>query len=418
MSFLVGDDDDDPTVVEEALAFIDSCGTEVEDSGASSGAKVDTEADDATRNADYQTRDRLLTKPKAKKRRIKTFASSSTRQLQRKKAEMTSLREQALVLQAHLNVLTRAKHSALAIPQDTSNEAQNARNNTTISEWYDRAVRHFVLRQQSENTNKQLKVILANQRQVVESLRGVLQRRSVLDGIDLVFGGSPPIYRPPQPLDNSPGLLKILEKHADNLYVDSKSGLGWNQPCLVSSKMNVNNNTQYGKVIEIETVTPVECSIQQASSILWKDLNTVHDIPDKRYRYLRGSKPNSLEKSFVMTLRGEQSDIEINGSHFSRKFEESQRIVLVKADSIILQTQGLEFRSPSWTVITASEVNPRVASVVRSYLRIYAEVEPNLAGRVEDVERTRDFVLNELSKMMYGCALKTQGELIQQSFIL
>lgn len=119
-----------------------------------------------------------------------------------------------------------------------------------------------------------------------------------------------------------------------------------------------------------------------------------------------------------MKLRGQQSDIEVNGSHFSRKFVEDTRVVIAKADTIILQTQGLEFKSPSWTTITASESDPQHASVVRSYLRIYAEVQTNLDARAEDVESARNFVLNGLAKMMYGCAQKTQSKLIQQTLVI
>ncbi|KAG7392165.1 hypothetical protein PHYPSEUDO_001888 [Phytophthora pseudosyringae] len=179
----------------------------------------------------------------------------------------------------------------------------------------------------------------------------------------------------------------MLDKCVENLYSDSEADFRWDIPCLVTSKMTVNSNTQFGKVIEIETVTPVSCSIQEASTILWKGLKTVHEIPGKRYRYLRGSKPNSLENIFFMTLRGQQR---------------------------------LEFRSPSWTTIAASESDPLHASIVRSYLRIYAEVQPDISARREDVDCTRDFVLTGLSKMMYGCAQKTQSEIIQKTlpFIL
>ncbi|KAE9068496.1 hypothetical protein PF010_g26503 [Phytophthora fragariae] len=116
-----------------------------------------------------------------------------------------------------------------------------------------------------------------------------------------------------------------------------------------------------------------------------------------------------------MKFRGQQGDIEINGSHFPRKFEEDKRIVIAKADSIILATQGLEFKSPSWATITASESNPLHASVVRSYFRIYAKVQNHLNARAEDVESARNFILNGLTKMMYGCAQKTQSELIQKT---
>ncbi|KAG2760592.1 hypothetical protein PC129_g20370 [Phytophthora cactorum] len=429
MSFLVGDDD--PTVVEEALAFIDSCGSEEGAIDSSAGCcegdhgGADTNTSKSTTSGlengfirQPRRPDQPQTKSQVKKRRIKTFASSSTRQLQRKKAERLMLRDQVLVLQAQLDLLKRTKYAASTGPPPDSRYAAATASRSGQSEWYIQAVTQFVRRQQSEKTHRELKAILANQQHTGQALRAILQRRSVLDGMDIVFGDTPPLYRPPQSLDSGAGILNMLERGVENLYTSLEAGFGWDLPCLVSSKMNVNCNTQYGKVIEIETVTPVSCSIQEASAILWKDLKTVHEIPDKRYRYLRGSKPNSLEKNFVMKLRGQHHDIEMNGTHFSRKFEEARRIVIAKADSVVLPTQGLEFRSPSWTTITASEADPQHASVVRSYVRIYAEVQPNLSARPEDVKCARDFILNGLTKVMYGCAQKTQNELIQQTLVV
>ncbi|KUF77750.1 hypothetical protein AM587_10003887 [Phytophthora nicotianae] len=433
MSFLVGGDD--LTVLEEALAFLDSYGNEesATDPGTSCCTKGDHDGTAPNTNEGAASCSRASlddgsvsqsranqppTKPVVKKRRIKTFASSSTRQLQRKKAEKLALREQVLVLQTQLDLLKRSRNSALIGPQPDPRCAAATVNRGANAKWYTQAVTQFVRRQQSETTRRQLKAILENQQYTAQALRAILQRRNILDGMDLVFGGAPPLYRQPQTLDSSAGILNALEKRVENLYINSEAGFGWNLPCMVSSKMNVNRNTQYGKMIEIETVTPVSCSIQEASTILWKDLKTVHEIPDKRYRYLRGSKPDSLEKNFVMKLRGQRHDIEINGTHFSRKFEEARRIVIAKADLVVLPTQGLQFRSPSWTTITASEADPQNASVVRSYLRIYAEVQPNLAARLDDVECTRDFILSGLSKMMYGCAQKTQSELLQQALVI
>jgi hypothetical protein len=123
-----------------------------------------------------------------------------------------------------------------------------------------------------------------------------------------------------------------------------------------------------------------------------------------------------LEKNFVMKLRGQRSDLEINGGHFSRKFVEPHRVVIAKADAIVLSTQGLEFHSPSWTEITPAGSGH--GSVVRSYLRIYAEVQPNLNARPEDVEFARSFVLNGLSKTMFECAQKTQSELVQETLVI
>ncbi|RLN50018.1 hypothetical protein BBJ29_002962 [Phytophthora kernoviae] len=236
---------------------------------------------------------------------------------------------------------------------------------------------------------------------MIESLRTVLGKRSLLNDMNFLFESVPPPYGPLDSLDKSSGVMWQLEKRVESL-------------------MHVNHNTQYGKVIEIETVTPVACSIHEAAAILWKDTETIHEIPDKRYRYLRGQKPNSLEKNFVMKLRGQQSDLVIDGSHFSRLFGETKRIVIAKADSIILQTDGIEFRSPSWTIITASESDPQHLSNVRSYVRIYSEVQPNLNlnARAEDIKSARNFVLNGLSKMMFGCAQKTQNELIQQAMVV
>ncbi|KAL3659510.1 hypothetical protein V7S43_015500 [Phytophthora oleae] len=413
MSFLVGEED--PAVVEEVLAFMDSCGTDSGESCREVGAGEETISQD--RDISDRPKQGPQIKSKAKKRRVKTFASSSTRQLQRKRAEKKYLREQALLLQAQLDLLKRSKYGGLTALQPNLSHSTAQMSGATRSEWYEQAVTQFVFRQQSEKTNRELRAILANQLHSAEALRAILQRRSVLEGIDLVFSGAAPLYRPPQSLDKTVGIMKMLEKRVENLYIDSKAGFGWNLPCLVSSKLNVNPNTQHGKVIEIETVTPVSYSIYEAAAVLWKDLKTVHEIPDKNYRYMRGSMPNSLEKNFVMKLRGQNNIFEVNGSHFSRKFKDNQRIVIAKADSIILPTEGLEFRSPSWTTITASELEPQHA-VVRSYVRIYAEVQPNLDARQEDVEVARNVILDGLSKMMYGCAQKTQSELIQQAVII
>lgn len=413
MSFLVGEEG--PAVVEELLAFVDSCETASAKSSREGEETTNRDRDKSPRPTHGPARPQI--KLKAKKKRIKTFASSSTRQLQRKKAEKEELRKQALLLQAQLDLLKRAKYEGLGALHPDSSHPSPPVDSATTSKWYEQAIKQFVFRQQSEKTNRELRSILAKQQHSAEALRVVLQRRTMLEGMDLVFGGAAPLYRPPQSLDNSVGIMKLLEKRVTNLYLDSKAGFEWDRPNLVSSNMKVNPNTQYGKVIEIETVTPMSCSIHEAATVLWKDLKTVHEIPDKSYRYLRGSTPNSLEKNFVMKLRGQNNIIEINGSHYSRKFEDRQRIVLAKADSIILPTEGLEFRSPSLTIIAASESDPQHA-VVRSYLRIYAEVQPNLDARQEDVEVTRNFILNGLSKMMYGCALKTQRELIQQSLVV
>ncbi|KAG7391672.1 hypothetical protein PHYBOEH_006635 [Phytophthora boehmeriae] len=418
MSFLV----DDPSVVEEAIAFIDSCESE----GSSTGSGVDNSDENIVSaeklSGDPQTKARpgqAKTQPNAKpkKRRVKTFASSSTRQLQRKKAEMTSLREQLIVLQAQKAWLLRSKY---ATSTETGQFKALENKDSKKSEWHDQAVGQFVKRQQSENTNRELKTIFANQEKMIESLRSVLGKRSLLDDMNFVFKSMPSPHGPFASLDKSSGVMSQLEKRVESLYIDSDTALSGDQPWLVSSRMHVNNNTQYGKVIEIETVTPVACSIHEATAILWQDTKTIHEIPDKRYRYLRGQKPNSLEKNFVMKLRGKESDLVIDGSHFSRKFEETKRIVIAKADTIVLSTEGIQFRSPSWTVVTASESDPQHLSIVRSYVRIYSEVQPNLKSdaKAEDIESARNFVLNGLSKMMFGCAQKTQNVLIQQAMVI
>ncbi|POM60950.1 hypothetical protein PHPALM_30117 [Phytophthora palmivora] len=283
MSFLVGDDD--PSVVEEALAFIDSCGTEeaaILSSSYSEDAVIQARGDADAYSTTRQTH-QLKAKSKAKKRRIKTFASSSTRQLQRKKAEKSALLEQSFVLQVQLDLLKRSKHAARTGPNP--NRANSETNVGTKSEWYKQAVTQFVRRQQSEKTNQQLRAILANQERTTEALRVILQRRTLLEGMDLVFGRPEPLYRQPCALVNSAGIMNRLEQRVETLYNEA-GGLWVGSPICT---MNVNHNTQYGKVIEIETVTPISCSIQEASAVLWKDLKTVHEIPDKRYRYVSPS---------------------------------------------------------------------------------------------------------------------------------
>ncbi|RLN94475.1 hypothetical protein BBJ28_00025188, partial [Nothophytophthora sp. Chile5] len=297
--FLV--DDDDQAVLKEALAFIDACGTSEGTAGSSGGDGSGSPLRGAAVNRDTaetladskqqprQTQPQNKTKTKTKKRRIKTFASSSTCQLQRKKAEALSLREQLLELEAHLALLRRTKYATLELSARSASKTDattTATASVVRTELYERALTEFVRRQRSEKTNRTLKAVLANQQQVCGSLRSVLQKRSVLHGLDVVFENPPSAHHPLAALDHSVAIIGQLEKRVENLYIDADSVFQSDAPPLVTANMQVKHSKQHGKVVEIETVTPVACSIQEASAILWKDLKTVHEIPDKRYRYV------------------------------------------------------------------------------------------------------------------------------------
>jgi nitroreductase len=189
MSFKAADDGDLFTL-DEALAFIDSCESESQDDDARSSASVahltepislegidelleaavhgPTKTPSPTHSVAVQA-----ASPARKKKRVRSAASSSTVLQRRKRAELQSLRDQAAELEAYLAHLKGAggQQTSLVAMKDAER----------LSPWQQHALLQYEQRQQSELTNRRLRETLEKQLKTANKLRGVLQKRNLLD---------------------------------------------------------------------------------------------------------------------------------------------------------------------------------------------------------------------------------------------
>ncbi|KAG1692527.1 hypothetical protein DVH05_025279 [Phytophthora capsici] len=94
-----------------------------------------------------------------------------------------------------------------------------------------------------------------------------------------------------------------------------------------------------------------------------------------------------------------------------QKFEEPNRIVLVKTGLMTLTTEGLQFRDFSWTIITRSETDS-LASVVRIYEETFLDCQQGFTARPEDITYAQDVVLKNLSWKLHACTQKLQDTLL------
>lgn len=91
-------------------------------------------------------------------------------------------------------------------------------------------------------------------------------------------------------------------------------------------------------------------------------------------------------------MRDTESNFQINGLQFMRKYIERDRVVFVRANLLLLPTSGLRFHDR--TCITISRV--KNASVVESHYELNAETD-GLGGSPSDLSYAQQFLLQKLS---------------------
>ncbi|GMF16597.1 unnamed protein product [Phytophthora lilii] len=409
---------DDMATVAEALAFIDACeGSESPvsnraTSGSESGASPLPDTENFVSIALDSVEKSVETKkqPPIRKRKSKNPAGYSTKLLHRKKAEMQQLREEAMRLEAKVEHLKRTRTVGVgALAAHATQLTKKAE-----MKWMEVAILELQRRQRSEYTNRKLKTLMANQAKVDEALRAVVMKRSVMEGMNVLFENSPSLQNPLAAVDNSSVIMAELEKKVSEMYLGSKSLFHANSDTpIISCEMRRRNDDQLGETVEIVSSAPLSCSMEAASSSLWKELTTIRTYPDKSYRYMQTSTPNVMQKNFDQILRGNSGATPINGLQFMRKFEEEDRVVLARAYRMLLPTDGLHLRANAWTIFSRSKAKPADASEVRAFVQLYMEVRPDFSARPEDIAYLRDVAFETWSAKMRGHAQYLQEVLIE-----
>ncbi|ETK81325.1 hypothetical protein F441_13416 [Phytophthora nicotianae CJ01A1] len=405
---------EDMATVAEALAFIDACEGHVSPSvsgntsSSDSGGSPLPDNQSLTVSTDFPS-DLKPQKPK-RKRRSKNPAGYSTRFLHRKKAEMQQLRDEAVRLEAQLEKLRSTRVvgvGALAAHVSQLKKKANCK-------WMEVAMIEFQRRQSAEYTNRKLRALLANQMKVDEALRGVVMNNSVLEGMNFLYNKPPTSRHPLATVDNSSVIMAELEKKVSEMYLESSLLFDEETGTLrLQCETQRRVDPQLGPTVEIVTSAPLSCSLEAASSSLWKELTTIRTYPDKSFRYMQTGTPNVMEKSFDQILRGNDGAMPVNGLQYMRQFKEENRVVLARAYRMLLPTDGLQLRANAWTIFSRSKTNPAEASELRSFVQLYMEIQPGFAAIPEDVAYLKDVAFESWSMKMRGHAQYLQEVLIE-----
>ncbi|KAK1929533.1 hypothetical protein P3T76_014931 [Phytophthora citrophthora] len=337
-----------------------------------------------------------------KKRRVRSAASSSTRLQQRKREELKMLREQAQELETQVELLKKNKflsEDVVLEPVDDAFENQN-----TPASWHDIAMEEYKERLVSEKTNRRLKSILENQEKVNGALHTLLQKRSVLNGMDYVFssqlgmgnllsGGSGD-----EPVAAMSGqLVNQLEELVQCIYKRYKVNFtATTQTPAISCDMRVKHDAKRGKTIDFVVTTPLTCAVDKAGEILWEEFTSYRGYPGKTHQYVKATKPNTNEKKFVLSVKSPSGMIELDGLQFMQRFEDSDRTAIVIAEHMLLPTKGLHFQVECWMTVTPSG-NGHSASLAEISLQLYMERDDVVQVSSEDVAYAQNIVLGSLS---------------------
>ncbi|KAE8961233.1 hypothetical protein PR001_g30108 [Phytophthora rubi] len=378
MSFSETEKDDDMTV-EEAIAFIDSFdGILGDDSGSGNGTSSPSSSASSESGIVYSV---AKTGPKRKKKG--NPPGYTTRMQQKKKAELLELREEVRELEQVLGQVKRSKTSWKTSKRQVEPDAAEVR-----SKWEQLAAAEYDERRRSELKNRRLKAILAHQAEVDQNLQRVLQRRSLLQGIDFVFGNEPTSTYSFAAFENSKSIVNHLQQKVAQLYLDSGSVFQGGPPSTVCCSMQMKHDAVFGMTAEALATTPMLCPMEVAADICWKDLSIHRPCPEKWARCMRGSEPDSQEKNWILKLQ---------------------------TDLMMLNNEELQFRDQTWTIIYRSETNSN-ASVVRVCEQMYLDRQVGIStARPEDVEYAQSVVLKNLSWKLREHTQHLQDMLVEET---
>ncbi|KAG3243790.1 hypothetical protein PI124_g11395 [Phytophthora idaei] len=270
-------------------------------------------------------------KAQGKSKRKRCTLSSSTRLQQRKKAELLYLRKRVQEMEEYVEQLKACLM------------------NTRLME---HVKAQYHARLQSEEVNRTLRAILADQVQVSGSLREILQKQA---SIQRFYG-----------CRQRELMMDELQWKASRLYLDSDSVFEPTKSPLLSSSTHIRLDSNRNKTSDIFTCTPLLCSMDTAKKLVLKELHNQRQYSDKWYQ----------------TAPGKQSNVTEN------KFHEPNRSVYTGADVMILTTTGLRLTLHTWIVITPSEIDPLNSSVVRMCFRLSVACKEDFSAYFASIRNT------------------------------
>ncbi|KAG3190333.1 hypothetical protein PC128_g11397 [Phytophthora cactorum] len=344
----------------ETTAFIGSTDAGVEQD--TLRRSIQTRNDPPSASSDSEGK---ISSVKGVKRKRKTKSSGySTRVQQGRKAEIEALRSRIAELEMHVERLKKMRSSF------GDGEFLNKTNEADQSVWRKAATLEYQDRQRSEENNRKLKAIFTHQQKLDATLRQILGKRVLAQDTAIATA------------------MKSIDPHADQLqHSDDHETRERSSDAL----------SRFGLAV----------SVDSAAQLVWKDLTTNLSFAQCQ----KGRQPNSYVKNWVIILEGALENKQIKGVQFLRKYEEPNRVVIVKSGIITLPNDGLQFRDQCWMTITRSDTSPN-ASVVQGCERIFLDSYGTNSGSESEC-----FARNTAALKSLGYKLREKAQLLQNRLI-
>ncbi|KAG7375942.1 hypothetical protein PHYBOEH_001931 [Phytophthora boehmeriae] len=343
-----------------------------------------------------------------KKLRPSKPAISSTEMHRRKNAEIQSLRDRAVELEALLAQLKGSKdgschasQSALAV-MGLSDEGQR-------SAWENKAIARYQERSEAQKTNRRLKEILHQQSKTSKTLAKIVAGRKLRNAMNYLRNDqSPCLLDTFVTLDHTNCLKDQLETEVANRYRDFHLNFQPHDPSMIYNAVQPKYDEQHKSTfVEFVTTTPLECSMETAHNLKWIDLESTSD---------RSRRANTLEKKRTMTLYHSKGTYKLGKLHFLRRFKQKNRVIIIWADIYLLPSKKLQARSFAYSVIERSKTDPMNASVMHTMLKLQVGcLDGNDDKPTEEMKQSQDFVLGAMSRGYRKYWHYEQNRLIEES---
>ncbi|KAF4134796.1 hypothetical protein GN958_ATG16052 [Phytophthora infestans] len=235
-----------------------------------------------------------------------------------------------------------------------------------LEEWLER-----IRRPRTNGEGRQLQTQEQNHHvKLGKDLSTVIQDQSALSERGFVFASIPTARTALSRADNSHALVELLAQSVPQLYSLSETVFSNKNMPSFGCSMEPGVDEPRGKTIKLVARAPVKNSMKKVSDVMWRDINSLSNLPDKSYRYMNKRGAHAVVKSFNLTIRCPSGTTAAHGLQYLHKFEENDRIVHVRLSKLLLPTEGLQLCGHAWTVTskaTAQECE------VRFFFQLFVE---------------------------------------------
>ncbi|KUF84425.1 hypothetical protein AM587_10008306 [Phytophthora nicotianae] len=327
---------EDLCAVSEAIAFIDSFDPGQDLDVPNRNRSHEAHHDPPSASSDSEDKTSSVTGSKRKRSADKL--GYSTRVQQGRKAEIEALRCRIAELEVYAVSLKKWRASF------RDGRCMNMVSEAAQSVWQKAAAIEYQERQRSEEINRKLKSIISHQQKLDVTLRRILGRKILAQENEFT---TPTEANDPRP---------------DTKYCTA-------------------------------TITELDHEVAK----LYHNLaSQILSVPSTT---LKGRLSHSYVKNWVVVLEGVTARKQVQGFQFLRKFEERDRVVIIKSGIMTLPSDELQFRDQCYMVITGSGTSPN-ASVVQGWGQIYMDPKNTTCSSHATVLKSLGLKLREESQLL------------------